>query len=170
MANINRQGKSRSSNRLYFLGLQNHCGWWLQPWKFWCSLLGRYAMTNIGNIKKQKHHFAIKIHIFKAIVFPADMYRLRAGHIYTWKKAECWRTDACGAAQDSCESLVLPRISNQSILKETNPENSLEGLMLKLKLQYFGHLMWRSKLSEKTDARKDWRQKEKVAAVDKIFR
>ena len=56
----------------------------------------------------------------------------------------------CGAGEDSCESRGLARRSNQSILKETNPDYSLEGLMLKLKLQYFGHLMQRTDSLEKT--------------------
>ena len=56
----------------------------------------------------------------------------------------------CGAREDSWESLGMQRKSNQSVLKEINPEYSLEGLMLKLKLQYFGHLMWRADLLEKT--------------------
>ena len=66
----------------------------------------------------------------------------------------------CGVRQDSWESLEYQRLSNQSILKEISPEYSLEGLMMKLKLQNFGHLMWRIDSLEKTDAGKDWRQEE----------
>ena len=72
----------------------------------------------------------------------------------------CWRT-----------LLSVPwtaRRPDQSVLKEINPEYSLEGLMLKLKLQYFGHLMWRAYWLEKTDAGKDWGQKEKGAAEDEM--
>ena len=92
---------------------------------------------------------ATKVHILKPMVFPVVMY----GHeIWTIKKAEHWRTDAF---ELWCWRRLLrvpwtARRSNQSILKEINPEYSLEGLMLKLKLQYFGHLMWRADSFEKT--------------------
>ena len=71
---------------------------------------------------------------------------------WTIKKAECQRIDAlnCGAGEDSWESLGLQGDTNQSILKEISPEYSLERLMLKLKLQYFGHLIWRTDSLEKT--------------------
>ena len=83
------------------------------------------------------------------MVFPAIMYGCES---WTIKKAECWRTDAF---ELWCWRRLLrvpwtARRSNQSILKETSPEYSLEGLMLKLKLQYFGHLMWRTDSFEKT--------------------
>ena len=97
-------------------------------------------------VKKQRHHFAKKV---KATVFPVVMYRCECWAI---RKAECWRNDAfelwCWR-----RFLRVPwtaRKSNQSVLKEINPEYSLEGLMLKLKLQYFGYLMWRADLLEKT--------------------
>ena len=89
------------------------------------------------------------VHLVKAMVFPVVMYECET---WTIKKAECWRTDAlvlwCWR-----RFLRVPwttRISNQSILKEISPECSLEGLILKLKRQYFGHLMWRVDLFEKT--------------------
>ena len=91
-------------------------------------------------MKKQRHSFADKVHIVKAMVFPVVMYRCESGTI---KKAEHQRIDAF-------ELLCWRRLfrvpwtarrSNQSILEEINPEYSLEGLMLKLKLQYFGHLL-----------------------------
>ena len=105
------------------------------------------------HIKKQRHHFAwtitTKVHIVQAMVSPVTMYGCES---WTTKKDEYWRTDAfklwCWR-----RPLRLPwtaRRSKQSILKEINPEYSLEGLMLKLKLQYFGHLMWRASLLEKT--------------------
>ena len=90
-----------------------------------------------------------KVHLVKAIVFPVVMYRCES---WTIKKAECWRIDAfklwCWR-----RLLRVPWIakrSNQSILKEISPECSLEGLMLKLKLQYFDHLIWRADLFERT--------------------
>ena len=89
-----------------------------------------------------------KVHIVKAMVFPVVIYVCDS---WTIKKAECQNTDAlnCGAGED----LRVPwtaRRSNQSILKEISPEYSLEGLKLKLKLQYFGHLMRRADSLEKT--------------------
>ena len=90
-----------------------------------------------------------KILVVEGLVFPVVMYKCESWAI---KKIELWITDAfelC-SGEDSWESHGLQRRSNQSILKEINPEYSLEGLMLKLKLQYFGHLMWRVNSLEKT--------------------
>ena len=90
-----------------------------------------------------------KVHMTKATIFPGVMYGCKN---WTAKKAECQRTDAFKLWYWR-RLLRVPwtaRRSNQSILKEINPEYSLEGLMLKLKLQYFGHLMWRAYSLEKT--------------------
>ena len=109
-----------------------------------------------------------KVHVVKAMVFPVVMYGCES---WTIKKAECWRIDVF---ELWCWRRLLrdpwtERRSNQSILKEINPEYSLEGLMLKLKLQYFGHLMRRSQLIRKDpDAGKDWRQEEKRKTEDKL--
>ena len=91
-------------------------------------------MTNLDGVLKSK------VHIVKAVVFPVVMYSCES---WTVKKAECQRIDAF---ELWCWRRLLKvswraRRSNQSILREINPEYSLEGLMLKLKLQYFGHLM-----------------------------
>ena len=99
-------------------------------------------------IKKQRHYFAKKVHLVKAMVFPVVVYRCENWNI---KKAECQRIDAF---ELWCWRRLLrvpwtERRSNQSILKEINPEYSLEGLMLKMKLQYFGHLMPRMDSLEK---------------------
>ena len=113
-------------------------------------LLGRKAMTNLNIIFKRRDiTWLTKVCLVKAMVFPVIMYGCES---WTIKKAErqrinafelwCWR-----------RLLRVPwtaRRSNQSILKEISPENSLEELMLKLKLQYFGHLMWRTDSLEKT--------------------
>ena len=90
-----------------------------------------------------------KFHLVKAMVFPVVMYECES---WTIKKAECWRIDAFELWCWRSLSRVpwTARRSNQSILKEITPEYSLEGLMLKLKLQYFGHLMRRSDSLEKT--------------------
>ena len=101
------------------------------------------------HIKKQRHYFTNKVCLVKAMVFPVVMYGCES---WTIKKAECRRIDAF---ELWCWRRLLrvpwtARRSNQSILKEISPECSLEGLMLKLKLQYFGHLMRRSDSFEKT--------------------
>jgi len=106
-----------------------------------CLLLGRKTMTNLDNILKSRDiTFLTKVHLVKAMVFPVVMYGCES---CTLKKAECQKTDAF---ELWCWRRLLrvpwtARRSNQSILKEISPEHSLKGLMLKLKLQYFGHLI-----------------------------
>ena len=119
--------------------------------KFHCSLLlGRKVMTNLDNILKSRDiTLSTKICLVKAIVFPVVMYRCESWII---KKAKPWRTDAF---ELWCWRRLLrvpwtPRRSNQSILKEISAEYSLERLMLKLKLQNFGHLMQRTDSFENT--------------------
>ena len=113
-------------------------------------LLGRKVMTNLDSILKSRDiTLSTKVHLVKAMVFPVVMYGCES---WTIKKAEHPRTDAF---ELWCWRRLLKvpwtaRRSNQSILKEISPEYSLEGLMLKLKLQYFGHLMWRADSFEKT--------------------
>ena len=115
-----------------------------------CLLLGRKVMTNLDSILKSRDiTLSTKVRLVKAIVFPAVMYGCES---WTMKKAECRRIDAF---ELWCWRRLLrapwtERRSNQFILKEISPECSLEGLMLKLKLQYFGHLMRRTDLLEKT--------------------
>ena len=113
-------------------------------------LLGRKAMTNLDSISKSGDiTLPTKVCLVKAIVFPVVMYGCES---WTVKKAEHWRTDVFELW--CCRRLLrvpwTARRSNQSILKEISPDYSLEGLMLKLKLQYFGHLMWRTDSLEKT--------------------
>ena len=115
-----------------------------------CLLLGRKAMTNLGSISKSRDiTLPMKVHLVKAMVFPVVMHRCES---WTIKRAECQRTDTFELWH--CRRLLrvpwTARRSNQSILKEISPECSLEGLMWKLKLQYCGHLMWRTDLLEKT--------------------
>ena len=113
-------------------------------------LLGRKAMTNVDRILKSRNiALSTKAHLVKAMVFPVVMYRCES---WTIKKAEHRRTDAL---ELRCWRRLLripwaARRSNQCILKEISPEYFLEGLMPKLKLQYFGHLMWRTYSFEKT--------------------
>ena len=107
-------------------------------------LLGRKVMTNLDSIFRSRDiTLPTKICLVKAMVFPVVMYGCES---WTVKKAECRRIDAF---ELWCWRRLLrvpwtARRSNQSILKEISPESSLEGLMLKLKLQYFGHLMRRT--------------------------
>ena len=113
-------------------------------------LLGRKIITNLENMLKSRDiTLPTKVHLVKAMYFPVVMYRCESWII---KKAECWRIDAF---ELWCWRRLLrvpwtARRSNQSILKEISPEYSLEGQMLKLKPLYFGHLMWRADLLEKT--------------------
>ena len=113
-------------------------------------LLGRKVMTNLDSILKSRDiTLPTKVHLVKAIVFPVVMYGCES---WTIKKVEHQRIDAF---ELWCWSRLLrvpwtARRSNQSILKEISPEYSLKGLMLKLKLQYFGHLMRRAGSLEKT--------------------
>ena len=115
-----------------------------------CLLLGRKAVTNLDNILKSRViTLPTKVCLLKAMVFSVVMYGCESWAI---KKGECRRIDAF---EMWCwrRFLRVPwtaRRSNQSIAKEISPEYSLEGLMLKLKLQYFGHLMWRTDSLEKT--------------------
>ena len=113
-------------------------------------LHGRKAMTNLDSLLKSKDiTLPAKVHLVKAMVFPVVICGCES---WTVKKAECWRIDAF---ELWCWGRLLrvswkARRSNKSILKEISPEYSLEGLMLKLKLQYFGHLMWRADSLEET--------------------
>ena len=113
-------------------------------------LLGRKVMTNLDSILKTRDiTLPTKVHLVKAMVFPVVMY---GSESWTIKRAEHWRIDAF---ELWCWRRLLrvpwtARRSNQSIRKEISPECSLEGLMLKLKLQYFGHLMRRADSFEKT--------------------
>ena len=112
----------------------------LTPWK------KSYNLDSI--LKSRDITLSTKVHLVKAMVFPVVMYRCES---WTVKKAECWRIDAF---ELWCWRLLrvpwTARRSNQSILKEISPGCSLEGLMLKLKLQYFGHLIQRADSLEKT--------------------
>ena len=110
----------------------------------------RKAMTNLDSLLKSRDITLLaKVYIVKAMVFLVVMYGCES---WTIQRAECWRIDAFKLW---CWRWLLrvpwtARRSNQSILKEINPEHSLEGLMLKLKLQHFGHLIQRTDSLEKT--------------------
>ena len=145
----NKRRNSENSGRFIFLGSKitadGDCSHEIKR----CLLLGRKVMTNLDSILKSRDiTLSTKVHLVKAMVFPVVMYGCESWII---KKAEhridafelwCWR-----------RLLRVPwtaRRSNKSILGEISPGCSLEGLMLKQKLQYFGHLMWRADSLEKT--------------------
>ena len=115
-----------------------------------CLLLGRKVMTNLDSIFKSRDiTFPTKVRLVKAMVFPVVMYGCES---WTVKKAECQRIDSL---ELWCWRRLLRvpwtvRSSNQSILKEISPGCSLEGMLLKLKLQYFGYLLRRVDSLEKT--------------------
>ena len=146
----NRWGNNGNSERLYFLDLKItadvDCSHEIKR-RF---LLGRKAMTNLHRILKSRDNtLPTKVRLVKALVFPVVMYGCER---WTIKKAECRRIDFF---ELWCWRRLLrvpwtARRSNQSILEEISPEYSLEGLMLKLKLQYLGHLMRRTNSLEKT--------------------
>ena len=140
----NRWGNSGNSVRLYFGGLQNHCRWWLQPWNYNTLAPWRKSYDQLRQyIKKQRHYFVKK--------GPSSQnYGSSNNHVWMWELdyKESW-VPKNDAFELWCWRRLLrvpwtARISNQSILKEISPEYSLEGLMLKLKLQYFGHLTWKT--------------------------
>ena len=136
----NRWGNNENSDRVYFLGLQNNYSHEIK--RHW--LLGRKVMTNLDSILKSRDITSLtKVCLVKTLVFPVVMYGCKS---WTIKKAEHQRIDAF---ELWCWRRLLgvpltARRSNQSFLKEISPGYSLERLMLKLKLQYFGHLMWRT--------------------------
>ena len=132
-----------------FLWIQSHCGQKSHEIKRHL-LLGSKAMTNLDSILKGRNiTLPTKVHLVKAMFFSLVIHRCESWSI---KKAEsqrinvfklwCWRT--------LLRVTWTARRSNQSILREVSPEYSLEGLILKLKLQYLGHLMWRDDSLEKT--------------------
>ena len=131
-------------------------------------LLGRKVMTNLDSILKSRDiTLPTKVHLWRLFFFPVVMCGCES---WTIKKAECRRIDAF---ELWCWRRLLrvpwtAKRSNQSILKEISPGCSLEGLMLKLKLQYFGHLMRNADSLEKTDAGRDWGQEEKGATEDEM--
>ena len=146
----NTRGKSRNSDRFYFLGSRITVDGQYSHEIKRCLLLRGKAMTNLDSMLKSRNFtLLINVHLAKAMVFPVVIYRCEN---WTVKKAERQRIDAF---ELWCWRRLLrvpwtSRRSNQSTLKEINPEHSLGGLMLKLKLQYFGHLMPRANSLEKT--------------------
>ena len=160
----NRMGRSGSCGRFYFLWLKNHCEPWLQPWIYKTLVLCRESYDKPRQcIKRQKHHFADKDPY-------SQSYGFSSSFVWMWEldHKECWAPkNWCFriVLEKSLESPLDTRRSNQSTLKEMNPENSLEGLMLKLKCQQFGQL-----IGKVPDAGKNWGQKGKRASEDEMAR
>ena len=137
---------------------------------------GKKVMTNLDSILKSRNKqkeksrditLPTKVHLVKAVVFPVVMYGCES---WTVKKAERWKIDAF---ELWCWRRLLRvswtvRRSNQSILKEISPGCSLEGLMLKLKLQYFGHLVKSWLIGKDPDAGRDWGREEKGTTEDEM--
>ena len=140
----------RNSGRLYFTGLQKSLQMVTTAMKLRHLLLGRKVMTNLDSIIKGRDiTLPIKVCLVEAVIFPVVMYGCES---WTIKNAECQRIDGF---ELWCWRKLLrvpwtARRSNQSIPKEFSPGCSLEGLILKLKLQYFGHLMQRADPFERT--------------------
>ena len=158
-------GKQWKQCQTLFFGLQNHCRWWLRHEIKRRLLLGRKVMTSLDSILKSRDITLLtKVCLVKAMVFPVVMYGCES---WTLKKAGHWRIDAF---ELWCWRRLLrvpwtARRSNQSILKKISPGCSLEGLILKLKLQHFGYLMRRADSLEKTlmlgtteDKRRGWQR------------
>ena len=143
-------GEIVESGRLYFLGSQitedSDCSHEIKR----CLLLGRKAMTNLDSILKSRDiTLPTKVCLVRAMVFPVVMYGCEC---WTIRKAEHWRVDTfeLWCWRRLLRVLWTVRRSSQSILKEISPEYSFEELLLKLKLQHFGYLMWRADSFENT--------------------
>ena len=145
-------GKNGNSDRLYFWGSKIIAGGDSSHKIKRHLLLGRKAMTNLkGILKSRDITLLTKVCLVKAMVFPVVMYGCES---WTIKKAECWRIDVfelwCWRRFLRLLRLLHYKKIQSVYPKEISSEYSLEGLMLKLKLQYFGHLMWRTDSLEKT--------------------
>ena len=157
-----------NSGRLYFLGSKIIADGDCSHETKRCLLLGRKVMTNLDSILKSRDiTLTKKVCLVKAMVFPVVMYGCES---LTRKKAECQRIDGF---EMWCWRRLLrvpwtARRYNQSILKEISPGCSLEVLMLKLKLKYFGHLMGSWLIGKDPDAGRDWRQEKKGTTEDEM--
>ena len=166
----NRWGNNGNSDRLYFEGLQNHCRLWLQPWNQktlapWKKIYDQPRQ----HIKKQRHYFANKVHLVKVMflfrncVWISDLNYKESWVLKNW----CFWTVVL---VKTLESPLDCREIQAVHLKEISSEYSLEGVMLKLKLQYFGHLMRRVDSWKRPYAGKDWGWEEKGTTEDEMAR
>ena len=155
----NRWGKNGNSSRFYFLGLQNHCGQWLQPWNSKCLFLGRKAMTQLDNIfKKQRHHFTDKVSYSQSYGFPSSRVRM-------WKldRKEGW------VPKNWCiQTVVLEKtLENPLDCKEIKPFNLKENqswiFIGRTDVEAETPILWlpdakNGLIWKDPDAGKDWRQ------------
>ena len=147
---VKRKGNDGSSDRFPLLELQNHCRWWLQPGNQKTVASWQESDDQTRQcVEKQRLHSANKAPYSQGYVFPVIMDGCES---WTVKKAECQRIDAF---ELWCQRRLLKvpwtaRRSNQSILREINSKYSLDGLMLKMKLQDLGHLIWTDDSLEKS--------------------
>ena len=154
---------SQTVNSDRLLGLQNHgdCSHEVKR----CLLFKKKAMTNLDSVLKSRDITLLtEVWILKAMAFPVVTSGCES---WTIKKAFELMLLNCGVGKDLRVPWTAKR-SNQSILKEITPEYSLEGLMLKLKLQYFGHVMRRALIWKDPDVGKDWRREEKGMTEDEM--
>ena len=149
--------------------IHRHSVWTEKYAHIWKQIKNCMHSRNSSIFKSRDITLPTKVGLVKAMVFPVVMYGCESWAV---KKAEHRRIDAF---ELWCWRRLLrvpwtSRRSNQSILKEISPGTSLEGKMLKLKLQYFGHLMWRVDSLEKTDAGREWGKEEKGTTEDEMVR
>ena len=158
-----RRGKGGSSDRLPLLGLQNHCGWWLQPWSqmfaSWWENCGKPRQC----VEKQRHDSAAKGPPSQGYGLPSHQYHCESWTVKKVDAFELWRW------RRLLRVPWLARKPNQSILREINLEYSLEGLMLKLKLQYWSSDANSWLIGKVSDAGKD-RGQDKRASEDEMSR
>ena len=160
-------GKQWKQWLIYFGELQNHCRWWLQPWNKKTLTPWKESYDQLSILKSRDITLPTKVCLVKAICFSSShvwMWELDYKESWApknwWFELWCWR-----------RLLRVPwtvRRSNQSILKEISPGCSLEGLMLKLKLQYFGHPMQSWLIWKDHDTGEDWGQEEKGTREDEM--
>ena len=145
----NRRGNNGNSDRLYFLGLQNQCRWWLKPWNLKTLAPWRKSYDQPRqHIKKQRHYFANKGPSSQGYDFSSSrVWMWELDHKKGWVPKNCFWTVVL---EETLESPLGCKEIQPVFLKEINPEYSLEGLMLKLELQYSGHQMVRADSLEKT--------------------
>ena len=143
-------GNNGNTHRLYFLGLPNHCRWWLKPWNqkaLTCSLEEKLWPTQTAYWKTETLLCQQRPIWSKLWFFQKSCTDVRVGPLRKLNTKELILLNCAG--DDSWVPWTIRR-SNQSILKEISLKYSLEGLILKLKLQYFGHMMWRANSLGKT--------------------
>ena len=149
----NSWGRSGNNDRLYFLGLQNHCVWWLQPWNSKTFASWKKSYANLKSILKSRDITLLtKVCIVNAIVSTVVMWELDHKEGWVSKYWRFWIVVLEKTLESSLYSNGIKPVNP----KEIYPEYSLEGLMPKLKLQYLGQLMQRAHSLENIPVLRDW--------------